>query len=252
MKISDFNKNIILANNDNTSSSINSAEIDNYALAEEQLDVGNYAEAIKYLSKALEKEPDNIFCLQKRSFCYYWLKDSKNAILDISKAINLAPYVPEFYIHRADCYAKAHQKDLATIDIEKAVSLNPEGAINLYMIGLLYNELHDDLKAIDYIKKSISVTAEDIDQIVHSYMALAAIYNFDLNDHNKALENINMALKKSTAESEYLDRLHTLKGIILYNLNRKPEALVEFDKALKINSSEPDALRYKKIITDNK
>ena len=88
----------------------------------------NYYYAIKDYSEALRK--NNLFVcetfiLQKRGKCFLILEKYREAIEDLTKALNMERK-PILYLMRGYSYAKKNRFDLALIDIGKSIELEPD------------------------------------------------------------------------------------------------------------------------------
>lgn len=101
------------------------------------LDEQKYDKAITAFNKALEKAPDHPDILSHRGVTYLHLKQKKNCLDDLQKALLLEP--KNSYRYASLAYARDFFGDLdgAIEDYQKAVSLDPEDAVAHNNLGLL-------------------------------------------------------------------------------------------------------------------
>lgn len=83
--------------------------------------VDNNSDANFYFSKAIDSHPNNTIGYINRSQLYKYQKDYKNAISDITMAINIDPAQPDHYFLRGIMYADQNQWKEATKDYTKAM-----------------------------------------------------------------------------------------------------------------------------------
>lgn len=108
--------------------------------AHELMVEGEANEAMKFIHKALEVNPDNANILSDRAVMYIQLGKSNLAIIDFDACIKLEPKRAYHYSSRA--FLKARLKDVkgAREDYQKAIELDPEDAIAYNNLGLLEEE----------------------------------------------------------------------------------------------------------------
>lgn len=108
--------------------------------AHELMVKGNSAEAMKFIHKALEVNPDNANILSDRAVMYIHLGKTNLAIIDFDACIKLEPNRAYHYSSRA--FVKAKLKDIkgAREDYQKAIELDPKDAIAYNNLGLLEEE----------------------------------------------------------------------------------------------------------------
>ena len=82
--------------------------------------IDNNQDAINYFTEVIENHPNSISGYLNRSCVYKYQGESKKAISDITKAINIEPKA-ELYMSRADLYAKIEDYRKAKADIERVL-----------------------------------------------------------------------------------------------------------------------------------
>ena len=88
----------------------------------------NYDYAVKDYSEALIKNKLSIckkFLLEKRGISYLNLENYREAINDLTKALNMERK-PILYLMRGYSYAKQCKFDMALIDIGKSIAIEPD------------------------------------------------------------------------------------------------------------------------------
>ncbi|MCX7905835.1 MAG: protein kinase [Elusimicrobiales bacterium] len=87
--------------------------------------IGNYAEAINDATYVLRHDPNNIFALNIRAWALYKKGEIEGAYIDTSKAIDIKPNFADAMFLRALIYEKQSRYDEMLRDLEKATKLNP-------------------------------------------------------------------------------------------------------------------------------
>ena len=204
----------------------------------------DYNEAIKYFSKALELEEDETY-YRERSYAYSYLAtEDKNkyyqAIIDITKAIDINPDNGDHYIVRGD-YRNSLGISGACDDWLKAIDLewNTERVINSlvencgyskedfysnsdwYSLGIdEYNEGNYE-EAISFFNKSILLPGVDY----MDYKYRAASY-FNLERYEEAINDYKKVIELEPESPGFHFRI----AESLIELNQYNEAIIEFDK----------------------
>lgn len=103
--------------------------------------LGYFDKALPDIDKAIEKSEDNVpkyFYLRGHSFAC--CKQFKQAISDLSIAIQLDENYADAFLERAKCYHFADESNHAFADLQKYISLRPSDPnIHLYAGNLLFN-----------------------------------------------------------------------------------------------------------------
>ncbi|MCX7642146.1 MAG: protein kinase [Elusimicrobiales bacterium] len=87
--------------------------------------MGNYTDAINDTTYVLRHDPNNIFALNIRAWALYRKGELDGAYLDTSKAIDIKPNFADAMFLRALIYEKQSRYDDMLRDLEKASRLNP-------------------------------------------------------------------------------------------------------------------------------
>ncbi len=99
------------------------------------------AEAILFLDKAIEEEPNNPIYFSERGVCYLNLDQTGRALEDMNQSVKLDPDYSYRYASRA--FVKDRMGDIegGIADYEIAVKLDPEDAIAHNNLGMLQEKL---------------------------------------------------------------------------------------------------------------
>ena len=94
----------------------------------------NYSEAITYLNKVVEKNPNSYDAYINRGYCKSFIGDASGEIEDYTTAINIDSTQIIGYMNRGICYANAQDFRKALDDYEKALTIynnNPKPFITV-------------------------------------------------------------------------------------------------------------------------
>ncbi len=89
---------------------------------------GDFTNAIRDFTKAIELQPDNAFAFNNRAFVYKNKGNFDDAIKDYSEVIRLKPDFSVAYYGRGFSYQAKGEKEKALADYKKALSLGYSGA----------------------------------------------------------------------------------------------------------------------------
>ena len=152
-------------------------------------------EAIKYYTKAIELEPDNIQYYEKRAYCYFaWAEydeDFENAIKDYTKVIESNPKnLLDMLDERAECYENIGELEKAIEDYKAIIEIDPSH-IGAYMGRAhcyIYTEKYDEaIKDLTKIIESYSDNLKFIEHRAHCYKKIKD-YDNAISDYKKFLE----------------------------------------------------------------
>ncbi len=112
-----------------------------YIKSLEKIKEGKLAEAILFLDKAIEEEPNNPIYISERGVCYLNLNQNERALEDMNQSVELDPNYAYRYASRAFVKDKMGDIEGGIADYEIAVRLDPEDAIAYNNLGLLQEKL---------------------------------------------------------------------------------------------------------------
>ena len=188
-----------------------------------------YDEAIEYLNKAIELNPNYSEFYNNRGNIQKILNNIENSIEDFDKAIELNPNYSEAYNNIALLQKKCGYYSDALKYINLSIKLKPnlpESYNNRAMIKL---DLADDnyqkflmnnnyMKSYIYLYNYYSEIKESSEKLLH-------------REYKEILEDLNIALKlNSKYENAYINA-----GIVKSKLKMYDEAIKDFEKAIELN-----------------
>ena len=152
----------------------------------------DYELAMTDLNKAIEIQPAFEDAYRLRGEIYFNQKDYDRARDDFDTLIKIAPNNPFGYLGRGRLfYQDQSNVQLAFEDINHAIELAPNEAEGYFIRGLMYL-LTDGIE--EFAIKDLDKTIELNPQHSQAYLTRGVI-NFELGDYQKALEDIEAALK---------------------------------------------------------
>lgn len=118
---------------------------------------GEYEESLADFTIAIDKQarianplPTPYF---KRGYLLYLQQSYKEAVRDLSRAVELAPDMYEGYLYRANALLCLRRYDQAMRDYEELIRLKPDFALGYYGRALLLRERGDTVKAeADFVR----------------------------------------------------------------------------------------------------
>jgi tetratricopeptide (TPR) repeat protein len=167
--------------------------------------LGNYASAFPLEDKAVEYAPVEFTAYRGFLKCIF-TKDYKGAIIDFEKAQELSPNNYEmdhtYFFYEGLCNLELKNYPKAEENFKQDIFLQTGGDVKssaihfntLMYIGILYYEMHDMIKAKDYLLKSLAAYKESPDANFY----LAMIYKSE-NDNELMKKYLLIAKEAKTA-----------------------------------------------------
>ena len=150
---------------------------------------GNYSEAIKAFSTAIDKNPKYAYAYNNRGIAYNKLHDYSKAISDLNQAINLDSNYTAAYVARGYCYGQIREYTNAISDFNKAISLDSRSALAYSGRGFAYYNIENYEHAIIDFNKAISLDSSDANSFYGRGLAYTNLQHYQeaLRDFQKAL-----------------------------------------------------------------
>lgn len=98
----------------------------NISVALQHYQEGRKPQAMVVLSQAMKKFPDYAKLYDVRATLELQSGNTKEALADIEKAVQLDGDNPVYLVNRSQVYLKFHREEAALADLNKAVELNPD------------------------------------------------------------------------------------------------------------------------------
>jgi len=193
-----------------------------------------YDLAIRDYSKSLDLNPENLGVVYSRANTFLEKQDFKNAIKDYSTIINKNPSFDDIYFDRGYANIRLENYSEAKTDMESQLKINPNDFKSLANLINIKTKLKLFEEALaDYEK--IIVEYPDQPNLHIVYSNRANLYQ-DINDFQKALSDINIALEiNNSYDIGFLNRA----GINL-KLENTEQACKDFKKACELGVEKND------------
>jgi tetratricopeptide (TPR) repeat protein len=203
---------------------------------------GNYDDAIKDYSKAIELDPKYSIAFFNRGHALSKIENYEQAIVDYTKAIELDTKFTVAYNNRGYSYRKMGNYQQAIKDFNKAIELNPDYVISYYNRGVAYRILENYNQAIVEFSKAIELNQ----QYAWAHNDLAWLYatakSIKHRDGNLAIKYAQRALQLEKENPSFTDTLAAAYA----EAGRFDEAIAKQEEAITIfrANGKKDLSRY--------
>lgn len=167
-----------------------------YTLAVAYVSQARFDEAMVNINKAIELAPELAQAYAVRAGIYHFKNDLDAAIADANKALQLNLKHEAPYIIRGFAYNSKMQFDRGIEDLNKALEINPQAGAAYYGRGNAFVGKNDLDKGIADFTKAIALGSNDAQTYYNRGTAYARkeLWDLALSDFNKAIElNPNLA-----------------------------------------------------------
>ncbi|HDR05159.1 MAG TPA: tetratricopeptide repeat protein [Candidatus Marinimicrobia bacterium] len=194
-----------------------------------------YEDAIRILSKARERFPDELPLLQMTALVYNYIGNSQEAIYYYEKIIQIMPDNRELKHTLAILYEQAKQYEKSDAIYDDLIKSQPkdEMALNNYSYSLAIRGIQLDL-ALDYVSQALEIDPQN-----GAYYDTKAWIYFRIGNYQKALEYVEKAIELDGNSSE----IYFHRGEILLALENLAAAKEAFQKAVEITPDYAEAIK---------
>jgi tetratricopeptide (TPR) repeat protein len=119
--------------------------------------------ALDLVQQALEKDADYGAAYSQLAKLYYSVGDIEKAGDAISRALEHAPYEPDFLYVQGKIFEREGKLDEALADFERTALLNPTESDAYFEIGVISQQRHDRPRALAAYKKAVELSPDDPD-----------------------------------------------------------------------------------------
>ena len=202
----------------------------------EEIKRGNYEEAIKFATKAIEINQNNEEAYFYRGLAFSSKKNFLAATEDYSKAIELNPKA-NYFLVRGESFFKSNNKLKALSDFQKVIeigSTDRDLSMALTYIGTIKSDFGDHSNAIISFSKAIELNPQNFE--AYNNRAKAKSMN---NDYYGAIDDLEMMIEINENSFYPYYALGIMYG---QYLKKYSKAIFYTKEALKIKPNSTDAL----------
>lgn len=229
-----------------------------------EMKIGEYVSAIGFLSKVIKEESNNVEALFHRACCLMNINEHKQAIPDLlsicqesplydkkvyvalamsfanlndfetairqlGKGLLKFPKFAEGYVTRGQLFSQQLRWDKAVQDFFKAISLNPSEGSAYLGLGDAYIGMNDKKDALKAYSQAIQCSSTCFQGLMRRAKLL-----FDLQDYEKTLADLELALSHNTEDAE----AYYYKALVLLSQDNLPEAALCLEQVVKYDVNE--------------
>ena len=193
---------------------------------------GDYGEAIKYYTNALEQglQPPEVY--NNRGNTYLKMNKIDKAINDFSKAIEIKSDSIEAYNNRGNAHATEGDFDEAVNDYSEAIRLDPNFDEAYKNRGIAYLNKGDFERALDNFDKAIQLDPDNPDFRISRGGAYKIKGDFD-----KAISDLNKAIQLNPTDAD----TYLLRGTVYTGKREFDKAIGEFNKTIELQQDYANA-----------
>ena len=193
-----------------------------------------FDKAIEYLTRCIDEadldDDELVLVLSARASSHELNGQSRNAIEDLNRAIEIEPNDPNSYVNRGTTLLKAGFRTLTVNDFDRAIELGPSAATPYFLRGLAEFELAQFVEAIANYDQAILLDPNDTRFYVHRANAYTKIgkYGIAISEYSRAID-----LNPNDAE------FYTYRASVYFEIGDTARGNADLERALEI---DPDML----------
>lgn len=210
-------------------------------IAKANLKAGNLAAAEKAFKTILRAESMNYDAMYGMAQVELARGNAKAAIEQVDKAVGLFRTEPQVYVNRADIYTRQGNVDAAVVDLLMGMSVGNGGAAAQRLFDL--SDTH-----YDGVMSTLANLADRTTENSGLYRFMRANIALDHAHYGQALRDLNFIQRNNLYDSPTMDYL---MGKCNLELGRFDEALVNVEKALERDPSQPEFYLLKALAEFN-
>lgn len=148
--------------------------------------------SLHYINTGLESYANNAELINLKALNYYWKEDYKEASLWFEKLLALGENSQFIHEKLSFCYAQQALYEKAIVHANQAVNFDPKSAINLYILGQLYETINDYVSAEKWIAEALDIMDQPLNA---EYTKLATVLNRQ-GKYKEAIAALQSAIKE--------------------------------------------------------
>ena len=203
-----------------------------YAEALINMGSGKYSESVALLTRLTTENPDSEKYLRTLARAQAGQTNFAGASVTYSKLFESGVADAELLILRAQCFRKTRETEKALADIEMYLKLYPDDKKAISMAGKVEAESGDNLKALEYFSKNLSLHPNDPD----CYIDRADSY-FTSKSWDWAVKDYSMSLDLKPGNAE----VWLNKGIAQLSSGKTDEACHDFKRSYSLGNQKASA-----------
>jgi tetratricopeptide (TPR) repeat protein len=206
------------------------------AQANDQIENGNYAEAVETLDALIAKDPDNLVAIYNRGYAHQQLGNWKEAEADYLAVVEAEPKDIQAALNLGAVMKEQGNIDEAIALYEQMLEHDEFNADLLNNLSVLYREKGDYEKATEAVRKLLMRDKNNVD----AYKNLALIYYAQdkLKLSQTILEN---ARRMSEAQDRTDPDIYVNLGMVYLGREENGRAMAAFKKALELDPKHVEA-----------
>jgi tetratricopeptide (TPR) repeat protein len=212
-------------------------------LADSKHKQDKFQEAVKLYTKALRYDKENAILFFNRGAAMVFLAEYKDALSDLNTAIKIQPDSAEMYYYKGFCLAELFKYNGAINAYDKAISLKPDYAAAIYNRGAAKGELNRYTEGMADFKVALEKDPELVDGQIN-----LALSHLGMKEYEEAIKGFNQVI---TARDNNLGKAYFYRGEAKYELGKKEEACIDYNKALNLGYQTAD-INIKNLCGSNK
>lgn len=190
-----------------------------------------WKDGVTLWTSCIQKFPDHIDGYINRSNAFIGMKDYKNGLRDLDKAIALRPDYHKAYLNRGTLYKQIGDYKSAMTDLTKSIELEPSaGAYNNR--ALVFEMTKDYQAAFKDFGKALALEPDK----ASTYINRCTLHG-SLSAFQQALKDCSTAIEKDP----YSALAYATRGLAYSGIGDYTNALKDFDKSLVLAPSNPMA-----------
>ena len=198
-----------------------------------KIQLKQFEEAIVWLDKAININPNNHSVFNNLGVCYKELKKYNEALNNFQNSIKIKPDYAEAYNNLAIIYKSLENYEEAIKNYNKAIKLKPDYAESYNNLGIIYLNQEKFDAAKDLFEKAIKIKPDYFEAINNLGITYLNQEKFDA-----AKDLFEQAIK---IKPDYFEAINNL-GIIYLNQEKFDAAKDLFEKAIKIKPDYFEAI----------
>ena len=196
-----------------------------FNIAQIHAQVGPYTDAIKYLSQAMEMDPNYSEYYNDRGAVYFKLGQLEQAERDYLRAIELSPPYAEVWTNVGQCYRAMERMEDAVLAYSRAIDLDPRSSLAVAGRAEAQAALgRSELALADY---DHALTIEPEQPLV---LAARAILHYEAGRPDASLDDLDAALELAPELAE----LYQNRAVALLEIGRHDQAARDLRTYLKL------------------